>query len=164
MEDIDMSESRYHDSFEGKRQRGSKVIKVIGLVLAGLCVASLFALIFGFILKWLWNWLMPEIFGLPVITYWQAFGLVMLSKILFSGFGHHPKEHISGHFHGKVFDGKGTEAESNGCRHFERWKNYGRFWHEEGGKVFNDWLERTKTNDARREEEPGDMGFEGKKT
>jgi hypothetical protein len=31
----------------------------------------------------LWNWLMPEIFNLKVITYWQAFGLCFLSGILF---------------------------------------------------------------------------------
>ncbi len=33
----------------------------------------------------LWNWLMPEIFGLHMITYWQAFGLLGLSWLLFGG-------------------------------------------------------------------------------
>lgn len=28
---------------------------------------------------WLWNALMPDIFGLTTITYWQALGLMMLS-------------------------------------------------------------------------------------
>ena len=32
---------------------------------------------------WLWNWLMPVIFGLPEIGFWQAFGLLILSNILF---------------------------------------------------------------------------------
>jgi hypothetical protein len=31
----------------------------------------------------LWNWLMPNIFGLPEITFWQAIGLNLLSTILF---------------------------------------------------------------------------------
>ncbi|TSC96434.1 MAG: hypothetical protein Athens101426_354 [Parcubacteria group bacterium Athens1014_26] len=31
----------------------------------------------------LWNWLMPEIFALKAITFWQAWGLVFLSGILF---------------------------------------------------------------------------------
>ncbi|HKJ86096.1 MAG TPA: hypothetical protein VKA06_08465 [Spirochaetia bacterium] len=31
----------------------------------------------------LWNWLMPEIFGLTRITYWQAWGLFLLFSILF---------------------------------------------------------------------------------
>lgn len=33
----------------------------------------------------LWNWLMPEIFGLQEINFWQSLGLVALSKILFGG-------------------------------------------------------------------------------
>ncbi len=47
----------------------------------------LFAALFGFVVQYLWNWLMPDLFGLPVITYWKALGLLILSKILFSGFG-----------------------------------------------------------------------------
>jgi len=35
----------------------------------------------------LWNWLVPDIFGWSAVTYWQAAGLFLLSKILFGGFG-----------------------------------------------------------------------------
>jgi hypothetical protein len=35
----------------------------------------------------LWNWLMPAIFKLPSIGFWQAVGLLVLSWILFGGFG-----------------------------------------------------------------------------
>jgi hypothetical protein len=35
----------------------------------------------------LWNALMPEIFGLPVLSYWQAAGLVILARIFFGGLG-----------------------------------------------------------------------------
>ena len=34
---------------------------------------------------YLWNWLMPAVFGLHIITYWQAFGLMGLSWLLFGG-------------------------------------------------------------------------------
>lgn len=34
----------------------------------------------------LWNALMPDIFHLRVIDYWQAMGLLVLSKILLTGF------------------------------------------------------------------------------
>jgi hypothetical protein len=34
----------------------------------------------------LWNWLMPAIFGVRMITYWQSLGLMALSWILFRGF------------------------------------------------------------------------------
>jgi len=33
----------------------------------------------------LWNWLMPDLFGLHAITFWQALGLLGLSWLLFSG-------------------------------------------------------------------------------
>jgi hypothetical protein len=33
----------------------------------------------------LWNWLMPEIFGLPLINYWKGWGLLLLNFILFKG-------------------------------------------------------------------------------
>jgi hypothetical protein len=36
---------------------------------------------------YLWNWLVPVLFNGPVISFWQTLGLLVLSKILFSGFG-----------------------------------------------------------------------------
>jgi hypothetical protein len=52
------------------------VLLIIGLlVLAGL--------LFGAPVMVLWNLLMPDIFGLPVIGFWQAFGLNLLFSILF---------------------------------------------------------------------------------
>jgi len=42
-------------------------------------------LIFPAITMLLWNWLIPVLFSGPVISYWQALGLIILSKILFSG-------------------------------------------------------------------------------
>ena len=42
---------------------------------------------FTFVVMWLWNWLVPELFNGPVVTYWQTLGLLILSKILFSGVG-----------------------------------------------------------------------------
>ena len=35
----------------------------------------------------LWNALIPDIFHGPFITFWQAIGLLVLSHILFHGFG-----------------------------------------------------------------------------
>jgi hypothetical protein len=54
--------------------------------LAPVFIAGLAALIF--ITMYLWNTLMPGIFHLPVISYWEAAGLLVLSRILF-GFGGH---------------------------------------------------------------------------
>jgi hypothetical protein len=46
-----------------------------------------FIIAVGFVTQYLWNWLVPALFAGPVITYWQALGLLLLSKILFWGFG-----------------------------------------------------------------------------
>jgi membrane protein required for beta-lactamase induction len=53
-----------------------RVIKILLIVL-------LVVPLFGFFLMLLWNWLMPAIFGLHAINFWQALGLFCLSKILF---------------------------------------------------------------------------------
>ena len=49
-------------------------------------VPAFFAL-FGAVTMWLWNWLMPALFKLPVIGFWQAVGILALSQLLFKG-GH----------------------------------------------------------------------------
>jgi hypothetical protein len=41
--------------------------------------------VFGFVVKGLWNWLMPPLFGLHALTFWQGLGVLMLSWILFGG-------------------------------------------------------------------------------
>lgn len=56
-----------------------KAIKV--LVLVALCAALL-----SFVVMSLWNWLAPALFGLHRIGFWQALGILLLSKILFGGF------------------------------------------------------------------------------
>ncbi len=63
------------------------------LMFAPLAVAI--AALLGFVIMWLWNWLMPALFGLHTIGYWQAVGLFFLSKLLLGGFrgGHGPRMH-----------------------------------------------------------------------
>ena len=48
-------------------------------------VAAVFG--FTFVVMWLWNALIPELFNGPELAYWQTLGLLVLSKILFSGIG-----------------------------------------------------------------------------
>ena len=56
-----------------------KIIKVILIAIVAVAV-------FGFVVMALWNRLIPPIFGWHTITFWQAVGLLVLSKILFGGF------------------------------------------------------------------------------
>ena len=48
---------------------------------------TVFIAIGGAVVQLLWNWLLPPILGLPAISFWQALGLLALSRILFGGFG-----------------------------------------------------------------------------
>lgn len=49
-------------------------------------VCVLFVLLFGYVTMTLWNWIVPEVFNGPYLNFWQALGLLLLSKILFGGF------------------------------------------------------------------------------
>jgi hypothetical protein len=51
------------------------------LLVIGLLILAV--LLFGGPLMILWDWLMPTLFGLPEITFWQACGLQLLATILF---------------------------------------------------------------------------------
>jgi Ca2+/H+ antiporter, TMEM165/GDT1 family len=64
-------------------RRIKKVVKVA-------VIAVMAATAFGFLVMSLWNWLAPAVFGLHTITFWQALGILILSKILFGGFHGRP--------------------------------------------------------------------------
>ena len=58
--------------------------------------------VFGSVVMLLWNALLPAVLGVSVITFWQALGILILSKILFGGFGGghgHHRSHHYGHHH-----------------------------------------------------------------
>jgi len=56
--------------------------KVIGII----CMVIVGIMVFSGIVMLLWNNLLPALFHFPVITFWQALGLLILAKILFGGF------------------------------------------------------------------------------
>jgi hypothetical protein len=66
-----------------ERSLPQKILLGIGFGLLALGLAFLF----GWIVMLLWNWLVPDIFGLKRITYWQAWGLFILCSILLKGAG-----------------------------------------------------------------------------
>lgn len=59
------------------------------IVLKGIKIVAgiaFFIVLFGFGTMYLWNWLVPALFKGPIIDFYQAIGLLILSKILFGGF------------------------------------------------------------------------------
>ena len=65
-----------------KRYRFLRVLKIA-------LIATLAVTVFSFLVMSLWNVLMPGIFAVRAISFWQALGLLVLSKILFGGFRPH---------------------------------------------------------------------------
>ena len=76
--------------FSWKRDDGKprfSPLAIAGMVVGGTALAVGFAFLFGWVVMLLWNWLMPDIFGLTTLTYWKAWGLLALSWILFGRLG-----------------------------------------------------------------------------
>jgi hypothetical protein len=65
-----------------------KVATAIGAFLVFCVIMVLIGLIVGYPIKWLWNWLMPDLFpsaNIAEITFWQALGMWLLGGFLFKG-------------------------------------------------------------------------------
>ena len=65
------------------RPRGKKLLWMIPMGIVGM---ALFIFVGGELVKLLWNWLLPPLFGWREITFWQGLGILALCRILF---GHH---------------------------------------------------------------------------
>ena len=61
---------------------GRRVARILKFILFAIAAAA----VMSFVVMSLWNWLVPALFGGRTIGYWQALGVLILSKILFGGF------------------------------------------------------------------------------
>ncbi len=139
-----------------------KIARIIAMVIGGIVMAVVFALVLGLLVKALWNWLMPALFGLPVINYWQAFGIIILSKILFGGFGRGDHDHDSDKkkkkkwdcstFPGGQKDGEDSEPEQDGITP-EHWKYYKQYWKDEGKEAFDTYVDKVKEKEEQEKEQ-----------
>ena len=64
---------------------GTTIMAVIGLFAGFILLVFGFSLLLSLPTMWLWNWIMPIVFGLKTITWMQARGVSILSSILFKG-------------------------------------------------------------------------------
>ncbi len=115
--------------------------RMAGWIILGIFGVAAFILIFGAVIMWLWNALMPAIFHLGIITYWQAVGLAILARLLF-GFMHgSPGHRHRGHCGpwGRRFH----RYDDDRCRDYsDKWRYYEQYWNEEGEKAFDDYIKR----------------------
>ena len=76
-------------------------------ILKKIVLVLLAAVLFGWFVMALWNWLMPAVFpGVGLLDFPHAIGLLVLSRILFGGFRHggHGRWHAHWHGHDKWHD------------------------------------------------------------
>jgi len=60
------------------------IVSKILIMLTSFLTIAVAAIILGLLLMLLWDWLMPTIFGLGEITFFQAIGLNLISGIILS--------------------------------------------------------------------------------
>lgn len=97
--------------------------------------------LFGAVTMWLWNWLMPAVFHLGVITYWQAVGLALLGRLLF-GFSHHGRHYSHKGRH--MWRRHHRSGECNDFSNGTKWSWYEQFWSEEGEKAFDEYIRKKR--------------------
>ncbi|QJW48327.1 hypothetical protein HA075_23060 [bacterium BFN5] len=95
-------------------------------VFAGMFMAIVFGLIFGYFVMLLWNNLLPEIFGLKAITFWQGAGLVVLCRLLFGSRNYDTKH---GHYQHK----EPVDKEDD---------QYAIWWQTEGKTAFENYIKQ----------------------
>jgi hypothetical protein len=140
------------DSHEhGPRIHGAKFLRILVFAVAGVGVAVLFAGLFGWLVQILWNWLMPPIFGLKAITYWQGFGIILLAKILFGGMAHSPRrgqDRFNKRFHDRArrFAHSEEEDGDEACMpgNGQRWGNFRQYWNDEGRTAFKAYVQKRR--------------------
>jgi len=152
-----------HDNDSSQRCRGPRfeftgifsprlrILRILCFTMGGIVFAGLFALLFGWLVQLLWNWLMPDLFSLKSISYWQAFGIVVLAKLLLGGCGSRHGGHRFGrHFqhvrhyhkhgdHGDDYNGDDTWKPHGSYRN---WKYYDQYWRDEGKAAFEAYIDK----------------------
>ena len=118
--------------------------------IAGIAGAFLLGLLFGNVIMWLWNWLMPKFFGLSAITFWEGLGLFLLARILlgFGGSSHSGDGEKKRCKKAPRHDGEGEKKD------WKDWEYYDDWWEEDGKAAFHAYAEQKK-------EQPADGGQAG---
>jgi len=124
-----------------------KVVKIIALVILGILIF----LLANYLLMRLWNWLMPNLFGVGTVTYWQALGVFILAKLLFGFGGGGGGKSKGGSSHKKKI--KSSNKCSPWRRDFDEWQHYDQFWKEEGEEAFKNYVDKIKNENHDTSEE-----------
>ena len=65
----------------------TKLVLGVGIGILAIIIVAVVSLVAAIPTYFLWNWLMPTIFSIKTVTFWQAWGIVFLTGILFKNAG-----------------------------------------------------------------------------
>jgi hypothetical protein len=122
-----------------------------GWAILGIIGFAAFMVLAGVVIMWLWNWIMPNLFKLPDITFWQAIGIAVLARLIFGhphrGW-HHRRIGHWGHRRNHCCEHSGqSEHSGNSCDcNTSKWHYYDQYWTEEGEKSFQEFVKRKTEN------------------
>ncbi len=133
------NETDYHGRHFSEVPRFVKYIAMAIFIPLGIA-----AFIFGggWVVMSLWNWLMPGLFGLKLLTFWQAVGILVLAKILF-GSGHWGKHHNHARKHWK-WRGNWSHDDWAPNGDYRNWKYYEDYWKAEGKTAYEAYINKIK--------------------
>lgn len=133
-----------------------KALRIAGMIILG----AGFCFLFGLAIMLLWNWLMPMIFGLTTLTYWQSVGVLALASILFGRFGGHSGDHdddckkqkhpirdtikkeIKKEIEKEFEKEYGKKQENDSNKSYE--ELYEKWWEHEGERMFEEYMTSDK--------------------
>lgn len=102
--------------------------RIVKKIVKGIVLFLIFLIVMGAVVygtQWLWNWLVPSLFGGPVITYWQTLGLLVLTRILTwpwsRGGGHWGRSKGAGYWAGRWRSMTPEQRESLKARMRDKW-------------------------------------------
>ncbi len=126
--------SRMHEMWPHMHP-AARGLRVAGMVVLGVIGAGVFALVFGWLVMIVWNWIMPTLFHLTQIGYWQAFGIVVLAKLIFGGIGGGRGGPHRNPWRGNPWEGRHGRDD---------WRYYREYWEKEGRQAFEKFVEEKK--------------------
>lgn len=115
----------------------SRPIRIARHVALAALALSTFALVFGWGVQIAWNAVVPDVFGLPVISYWQAVAFLVLVRGLTGRFSHG-----SHHRHHRRFGRHGMCGKSAFPQGGDSAALYSAWWDAEGEAAFHAYAQR----------------------
>ncbi len=134
---------------------GMFMMRIIGVLI--------FALIFGYAVELLWNWLGPVLFSLKQIGYWEGVGIVIFCRILFGSFM--PQVSMTGRdwddrYRRRILRHMVRRGDNfwNMKGGWSKWKYYNEYWNDEGREAFEKYIEKHEKGPEPGQEDAHDAG------